>query len=52
MDEPTDAEIERRQARHFIDSTYNTPTRIEAYKYAACDGLQNLQADQARVAVR
>jgi NAD(P) transhydrogenase len=37
---------------HFIDSTYNIPTRTEAYKYAAYDGLQNLQRNRARVAVR
>jgi NAD(P) transhydrogenase len=27
----------------FIDSTYNIPTRTEAYKYAAYDVLQNLE---------
>jgi NAD(P) transhydrogenase len=29
---------------HFIDSTYNIPTRSEAFKYAAYDALQNLAA--------
>jgi hypothetical protein len=29
---------------HFIDSTYNIPTRSEALKYAAYDALQNLSA--------
>jgi NAD(P) transhydrogenase len=29
---------------YFIDSTFNMPTESEAYKYAAYDGLQRLQA--------
>jgi len=28
----------------FIHSTFNSPTRSEAYKYAAYDGLQRLKA--------
>ena len=28
----------------FIDTTFNFPTRADAYKYAAYDGLQRLQA--------
>jgi NAD(P) transhydrogenase len=28
----------------FIDTTFNFPTRVDAYKYAAYDGLQRLQA--------
>jgi NAD(P) transhydrogenase len=28
----------------FIDTTFNFPTRADAYKYAAYDGLQHLQA--------
>ena len=28
----------------FIDITFNFPTRADAYKYAAYDGLQRLQA--------
>jgi NAD(P) transhydrogenase len=31
----------------FIDSTFNIPTRSEAYKYAAYDGLQRLQGRDA-----
>jgi NAD(P) transhydrogenase len=31
----------------FIDSTFNIPTRSEAYKYAAYDGLQRLQGRNA-----
>jgi NAD(P) transhydrogenase len=27
---------------YFIDSTYNVPTRSEAFKYAAYDALQRL----------
>jgi hypothetical protein len=29
---------------YFIQSTFNMPTDSEAYKYAAYDGLQRLQA--------
>jgi NAD(P) transhydrogenase len=29
---------------YFIHSTFNVPTGSEAYKYAAYDGLQRLQA--------
>jgi hypothetical protein len=29
---------------YFIHSTFNVPTESEAYKYAAYDGLQRLQA--------
>jgi NAD(P) transhydrogenase len=29
---------------YFIHSTFNAPTESEAYKYAAYDGLQRLQA--------
>ncbi len=32
----------------FIDTTFNFPTRADAYKYAAYDGLQRLQARDAR----
>jgi NAD(P) transhydrogenase len=32
----------------FIDTTFNFPTRADAYKYAAYDGLQRLQAHAAR----
>jgi NAD(P) transhydrogenase len=28
---------------HFIDATFNIPSRTDAYKYAAYDGLQRLQ---------
>ena len=28
----------------FIDTTFNFPTRADAYKYAAYDGLQRLEA--------
>jgi len=28
---------------YFIHTTYNVPTRSEAYKYAAYDGLQNIR---------
>jgi NAD(P) transhydrogenase len=31
----------------FIDTTFNFPTRADAYKYAAYDGLQRLQARAA-----
>ncbi len=31
----------------FIDTTFNFPTRADAYKYAAYDGLQRLQARTA-----
>lgn len=31
----------------FIDTTFNFPTRADAYKYAAYDGLQRLQARRA-----
>jgi NAD(P) transhydrogenase len=31
----------------FIDTTFNLPTRADAYKYAAYDGLQRLQARAA-----
>lgn len=30
----------------FIDTTFNFPTRADAYKYAAYDGLQRLQAHE------
>ena len=30
--------------REFIDTTYNFPTRADAYKYAAYDALQHLEA--------
>jgi NAD(P) transhydrogenase len=33
----------------FIDTTFNFPTRADAYKYAAYDGLQHLQARAAGV---
>jgi NAD(P) transhydrogenase len=29
---------------YFIHSTFNVPTESEAFKYAAYDGLQRLQA--------
>ena len=32
----------------FIDTTFNFPTRADAYKYAAYDGLQHLQARESR----
>ncbi len=32
----------------FIDTTFNFPTRADAYKYAAYDGLQRLQARESR----
>jgi len=32
----------------FINTTFNFPTRADAYKYAAYDGLQRLQARAAR----
>jgi len=32
----------------FIDTTFNFPSRADAYKYAAYDGLQNLQARRPR----
>jgi NAD(P) transhydrogenase len=35
---------------HFIDSTFNIPTRSEAYKYAAYDGLQRLAPRSADTA--
>jgi NAD(P) transhydrogenase len=35
---------------HFIDSTFNIPTRSEAYKYAAYDGLQRLARRSADAA--
>ncbi|MGH7611227.1 MAG: FAD-dependent oxidoreductase, partial [Candidatus Dormibacteria bacterium] len=34
----------------FIDTTFNFPTRADAYKYAAYDGLQNLDERLAREA--
>jgi hypothetical protein len=33
--------------RDFIDATYNVPTRADAYKYAAYDALQHLEARTA-----
>jgi NAD(P) transhydrogenase len=33
---------------YFIHSTFNVPTESEAYKYAAYDGLQRLQARESR----
>jgi NAD(P) transhydrogenase len=32
----------------FIDTTFNFPTRADAYKYAAYDGLQRLDARIAK----
>jgi NAD(P) transhydrogenase len=32
----------------FINTTFNFPTRADAYKYAAYDGLQHLRAATAR----
>jgi NAD(P) transhydrogenase len=32
----------------FIDTTFNFPSRADAYKYAAYDGLQRLQARESR----
>jgi NAD(P) transhydrogenase len=37
----------RATVREFIDATFNVPTRADAYKYAAYDALENLEA-QAR----
>jgi NAD(P) transhydrogenase len=34
----------RATVREFIDATFNVPTRADAYKYAAYDALQHLQA--------
>ena len=33
---------------YFLDTTFNVPTYAEAYKYAAYDGLQRLEATSAR----
>jgi NAD(P) transhydrogenase len=33
---------------HFIDATFNLPTRAEVYKYAAYDGLQHIAGDNLR----
>jgi NAD(P) transhydrogenase len=34
----------RATVREFIDATFNVPTRADAYKYAAYDALQHLEA--------